>query len=492
MALITSLSIALDRNTSYSRYDLTTPANIITATITISPTANITDTITVTLQRQSTARGADVINTVSNAPIIPIISQPYVVQTNTIPLSNFSGSTVTTTFDIRAAQDLNGFVNARHSMVEGDYSIVVTTTTPGVTAQANTTVSIITVEEMKQRWCYGAPLIAYEQLAPKLQPQLVTGVTITATGFGTARGLYPLIYTPGTPATLQWGNSTAITLNPTITQYVLYDQAGNNVTVKINFASLPVSATTENIFLDYNTISDQWILQQIIQTTADIERGLMTYLEPTHVVARNFLQFTANPPTIYDVIGEGIPFYKYNEEMRWLNIETPYVNILKIINIAGFFNQQLTVTIPLEWITYDTRNGIVQLVPTNFAVLDWLFLGAAFYAFFIQNNYVPNFWSFDLLCGLREGPQEDVRAYIAMCAAIIILAQVGMARYPAGVTSYSVGRDGVSESASLIPGVYRALIEQYEGAIGRMPGQMYDRMLIKLRSKYAGYFFRTL
>ena len=492
MALISSMSIALDRNTSYSRYDLTTPANVITVTITISPTSAVTDTLTVTLQRQSTARGADVINTASNAPIIPIVSAPYVVQTNIINLSNFSGTTVTTTFDVRAAQDANGFINARHSMVEGDYNIIATTTTQGVTAQANTTVTIMTVEEMKQRWCYGAPLIAFEQLMPKLQPQLVTGVTIKTVGFGTARGLYPLVYTPGSPATLQWGNSTPITLNPAITQYVLYDQAGNNVTISVNFASLPVSTTTENIFLDYNTISDQWILQQIIQTTADVERGLMTYLEPTHVVARNFLQFTNNPPTIYDIISEGVPFYKYNEEMRWLTIETPFVNILKINTIAGFFNQQQTVVIPLDWITYDTRNGLVQLVPTNFAVLDWLFLGAAFYAFFIQNNYVPNFWSFDVICGLREGVFEDIRAYIAMCAACIVLAQVGMARYPAGVTSYSVGRDGVSESASLIPGVYRQLIDQYENAIGRMPGQMYDRMLIKLRTKYAGLFLRTL
>lgn len=492
MSLITSMSISLDRTTSYSRYDLTVPANVITATITIAPTISVTDTITVVLQRQSIAKGADVINTASGAPIVPIVAQPYIVQTNTIPLSVFSGSTVTTTFDLRAAQDSNGFMNARHSMVIGDYNIVATTTTPGVTAQANTTVSIMTVEEMKQRWMYGAPLIAFEQLTPKFQPQLVTGVTITATGFGTARAQYILTYTPGSPATLTWGNGLPVTLNAAIRNYVLVDQSGNNVSVTVNFASLPSITTSESIFIDYNVISDQWILEQIVQSTAEVERGLMTYMEPTHVIARNILQYTLNPPQIYDVIGEGVPFYKYNEEMRWLTIETPYVNILKINTISGFFNQQQTVQIPLEWILYDTRNGLVQLVPTNFAVLDWLFLGAAFYAFFIQNNYVPEFWAFDIMCGLREGPPEDIRQYIAMVAAIIILGQVGMARYWAGVTGYSVSRDGVAESATLIPGVYRILIEEYENAIGRRPGLMYDMMMIKLRKKYAGLFMRTL
>src|SRR5437660_1752007 len=76
-----------------------------------------------------------------------------------------SGTTFTATFDLASAavNDTNGINRA----VQGDYTV--TATQGGVTFSAPLTVSLVSVADLRKKWCYGQTLYASEVVLPKAQ-----------------------------------------------------------------------------------------------------------------------------------------------------------------------------------------------------------------------------------------------------------------------------------------------------------------------------------
>lgn len=500
-----SINVTTDR-TNYSYYS-TDGKNVITATIAYTG-SNVNDTFTVTLQRTTLASGAEQQSQFPGTITGPTVSQPIVLNTQTIHIVNGSpASPIVLTYDLRTLKDGDGYMLAHYSQIMNDYSVIVTNSpfSNPITVSAKFSVVVITPDEMKSRWFYGAPMIAYEQMVAAVQPQVITGILVTSVGFNTARGSYALLYNNSTHQ-ITFGNGNPITISPSTTSMVLYDNSNNNITISVVYASLPSSVVSDSVFLDYKVYSDVDIIKQIIQATKEAERGMMTKIEPTHVVARNILQYNVGDPqhgnvltdpngtqgfipASYDEIADGVSFYKQSNN-QWINIELPYTNVLEVYQLMGFFNKGLSVILPQSWISYTVRPGMIQLVPTNYAILNWILSQAAFYFFFLASDYIPQFWAFDILCGLREGIPAELQEYISMYAAILILGQLGVARYPAGITGYSLSRDGVSESRTLIPGIYMTLLQNYMNAIGRT-GNGPDGMLVRLRQTYNGLWMRS-
>ena len=364
----------------------------------------------------------------------------------------------------------------------------------GVSGSAAFTVVPITVDEMKERYLQGLALINMEQMEVALQPQVVTGVTVSAVSFGSAPGPGNLVFTAGGTPTLQWRNGTAINLSATVQNYVLPGGFSGNqgaITVNVNYAALPVASQTETLFVQYGVVSEDAILRQILAETLETERQMQMYLEPTLVVCREYLDYA---PTlalpVYDEIGHSVGYYKPTTITRWLEIKTTLSGLLDVYTVDGFFNRARATNIPQNWILFQERTGLIQLVPTNFAVINWIFYGAGFFVFFIENIYVPNFWCYQVAAGMRE-MESPIIEYIAMRTAIIMLNIAANSRYPAGVRSYSVSRDGVSESRALAPGTYKDLQEVYLKQIGRRPDGR-DNKLMQMRDKYRSFIFVTL
>jgi hypothetical protein len=469
---VSGISIRLDR-THYSRYDHA--ARVVTVTIfpTGSPAGEL---VTVAIRRE----------TISG--LLPVFSGTVALAHSTAP--------VVLQVDLATLLDPDGFSLVHFSRDLNDYHLTASIAAPALSAEALFTVVPFTVETVKKRWCFGLPLISIEKMALRVQPQAITGVTLGDPVFGTAIGAVQLVYAPGPPKTLTFGGGPTVQLVPGIDTYVLADGSGKTIIATVDQSLLPLGATSETLYIDYATMSEENILREICGVCSEVEDFLHAYLEPTRVVSRMFLRLEpdklalASPSGFYDRVVEGLNFYKPDNWLKWLEIKFPYTPVRRFYKLSGYFNQTVAINIDQGLITYDERSGQVSFVPSNLAVINSFFVGPGIYVLFFNQLYVPQFWNFFMLAGFPSIP-EPIVEYIGKRVAIDLLIEAGQARYQAGLTGYSVGRDGVSESASLIPGIYRAQIELMNAELGRTPDGR-DARLLTLRNKYTPIPFVTL
>lgn len=280
--------------------------------------------------------------------------------------------------------------------------------------------------------------------------------------------------------------------------YTLRVTAGA-VSAEANFTVAPI--TPESLKSSYMrgipltgssgaTLDDEAMMEEVLRNYAYVVMMLHTDLEPTTVVTEKILE-GPNAPASYDRIGEPVGFYRQEATMRWLAFQVPYRNLLKIHQIQGWFNLQKAVDITPEWQVKNTMSSLVQLVPSNHAILQWQFLGVGIQAFLVGQMQIPNFWQYHVTVGLRAIPLEILQ-FIGKRAAMSLLSVLGALYYAPGVVSTSLSRDGVSESRSLNPkGVYGALIDAFDRDTGRDKDGK-EALLLKFRARYAGMSFTTL
>ena len=477
---ITEIKVTCDR-TNYARYgddaSLAANASEITATV-VAVGAAGGETIAVILQRRA-----------RSGPGGRKTAQ-FQLATATITLdSNGIGQTV---FDLYDLYDANGYYQGRHSITFNDWSVLATYNS--LTSLTQFSVLPITVEEMRNRWCLGLPLITIERLEVAFQPQLITGVMVSNVSFNSVIGQEFLVYYPAAgsiPPTLMWGNGPIADIVPGQEDYVLYDAGGGSINIAVIAADLPSTTQTEGLFINYGVMPDSTIIRQIIAETNNVERMMHVKLEPALIVGVPTAQNdVVNCPAVYDEIAEAVTYYKPHSLNQWLHIETPFPGLLQVQRLSGFMNQTKVTDIDQAWIKPQEQSGKIDLVPSNAAILNWYLYGPGLWTIFFNYLAVPGFWSFVLIAGLRELP-DSVRDYIGLRAAIPLLNQASLARYPAGVTGYSITRDGVSESRTVMPGIYAEQIQQYEMMMGRNEkGQ--DQMLMDLRDEFRGMISITL
>lgn len=469
---ITGLTVTTDR-TSYSQYE--PGRDVITATV-VPTGGSVDDIVTVTLQRPVPIQNhltTRVLGTVAK----------------TLGAGDLAGFVVT--FDL-SAQDDDGFRKMRRSHRRNDYQVQAKN--GAIVGIAKTSILLITVDEMRGRWLTGLPLYEVERLAPRVQPQTIAGVTVQDVSRTSAQGLgtLTLTVTAGPVKTLKWRAGTAVTIT-TSGLYTLSDPARNYIIVQVNAALLPGGTTSEPLFIDYAYMADDTLMDQIIASTEETQRGMQVQLEPTIAVSQSLADPKINLTTYnpdYDIVGLAVTYYKVASFERWLELQIPFQPLLKVMELSGYLNLTRIVQITNDWIRWNEMSGHIDLVPSNAAIVQWTFYGAGFYTFSIAQPSMPDFWQYRALVGLRVLDPEIIE-FIGMRAAIPLLMKAGLARYPAGITSQSVSRDGVSESRSLNPrGAYAGLADAYREATGMVQGK--DLGIQRLRQRYRGIIFTTL
>jgi hypothetical protein len=459
---ITSLSLSLDRD-HYSRYELSRAE--IAATVIASGTPG--DSYEVKLSRQSHGGEREI--------------------TSATVVLSASPQTTVTRFDLTSLVDADGHNPIRVSERVGDYRL--TATGDGQESSSSMTIAPMSAEEFTSRWLRGLPLTQAEKLVPRLQPQVVTGVTITGVGIDSKPGGNTLEY-KATAGTLRWQNGPLLTLDLGLTSYVMGDSATGFIEITVNHGALPVSDKTELIFIEEGRMTDAEIIREILGTYAEVQHGLQVYLEPTHIVSPLILS-EPTAPTWYDVTGLPVAFIrKWN--VNYLEAKLPYRPVLDVKQFMGFFNESRVVQLDKDWRVHNEANGVIQLIPTSGAILSFVWSIAGLQSFLWENTHVPNFWQYAIIAGFRDVPPE-VLEYAMKRAAIKVLSQVGATRYAAGVTNLSISRDGVSESRGINPkGPYAAIIETYASEIGRGQQGGQDKELVRLKMRLRGISFVTL
>ncbi|MGB9660661.1 MAG: hypothetical protein ACPL5F_01415 [Moorellaceae bacterium] len=367
-------------------------------------------------------------------------------------------------FDLRTINGPEGFNICR----QGYYQVQATSGSLMATSQTFW-VGVVPVKELKERWCYGVPLTAMEVLAPKLQPQQVSGVTVKKVPNTHPKGIFSLAYN-ATSRTLSWAGGPAVPVQEgVIRDYILVNQAGTDyIVVTINPSALPAANVTEQLVIDNAEVDDQVLRQDIEQAYNEIYQKCYFYPEPTYVATDP--NTTASGPQVSvttgwaDVRGIPVTYYRMRDFMRWMTVKLPYNRILKVLSLTGWFNETLTLTVTPDWIVWNEMNGELELVPKSGAVVSWQFYQSAMLQFLYIYNSIPSFWHYWILCGLPtlEGEFSIVREAIAKLAAVNALTRAGAA-FSGGHDSLSTSRDGVSMNRSFgkkYP--WQPLVEEYQ------------------------------
>lgn len=242
-----------------------------------------------------------------------------------------------------------------------------------------------------------------------------------------------------------------------------------------SLSALPTSSVSEDILIEADTLSDETLARYLAEAIAYVENDLLaTYIEPTVVVTERdttTIQYSsginAGVPIYtnqdYDFIVSPLTYFVPNGQGRWIQIQTPYPQLLRVDSLYGAIANTRVITIDLSWIEHAEQTGFIQLVPfNNETAFD--FLGLVWVNAMRGAIELPNFWHFNMLVGLRNTPPE-LQEYIGKLAGVTALTAASLAFRP-GISSLSLSRDGVSESTSFNTaaqyGVYSGTIQAYK------------------------------
>jgi hypothetical protein len=428
--MLTGISIHLPTG-EYSRYEAT--RSVVKARIIPVPTTEL----------------------VAEHVVVALEKKGVVIATRTVTFQGSLPKGIVVDFDLTTIIDADGTSHINR----GDYQV--TATQGDITASAPFKATIITADEMRKTYCQGLHLVAGAKLAPKRQPSVVTGVTITNVAKGTRKGVLSLAW-DASAKTLTWGGGVAIPIDEDSEDAILLDTKGTYLEVDIDYYSLPTDNAAEGILLDAEEMNNDFLSSEIEKATQEVESLLKIMLEPTRVATEPFY---SNPEAgeYYDMKASPRCFYEKDFNNRGLgwHLDMPYHQVGKVCNLTGYIGNTMCLQLKDGATTVNRKSGVVDVLPYNSAyAMYWtFFLGINFWG---RREYIADFWRYTAVIGLDEKPPAEIIKMVGYTAAISILTTAEQA-YRAGMTSESNSKDGVSHSSSYnAKGVYDTAIQQYK------------------------------
>jgi hypothetical protein len=367
---------------------------------------------------------------------------------------------------------------------QGDY-VIQTTDADGNIVQSDVfAISIVPVWELRNEWIKGVTLYDYEILEPRVQPQNITGVCVTEVSADHDKGPFALSFVAGTPSTLTWDGGPSVNIiGDSVQTLLLMSQTDDFIMVKANPLLLPTTSQTDTLYIDNGRIKDRALIDQLRRATSWVEQKIVTKVEPTVVDTDSQLSTYSDETAIAET------YYRPRTYNKWMSFQIPYPNILDM-NVTAYFNQAKTAVVPRQWLVWDERSGICELVPSASSEVIWTFYNGVFIMQYLFNTpSIPSFWHYRATVGLRDlnGNRAIVRQAIAMAAATQVLVSAGSS-YRAGFASQSTSRDGVTQSegftSSAMYGTYGGHYINYQ--------KWLDEEIPRMRTRFAGLNFRTI
>lgn len=413
---------------------------------------------------------------VQESVVVDLLRGSQIVSTQTVVLDGAYPKGQIVEFDLTSIADSDGIPLC----TRGKYTVRATQET--VQASAAILVSIITVDEMRRNYCFGAPLYNYETMVPKKQPSLVTGVTVKTVSEKTRAGLYNLAYAK-TANTLTWNGGPAVTIGADSTSEILPDVNGNYIEVEIDQFELPAADAAEALLVGREMIDDEVIRAEIDKAVAEVENTLLKiWVEPMRFATEPYWSQGG-----YDRKIEPLAYYAndFTENGLVWHLNMPIQQLIKVGEVAGYIGNTKALQLGNMAYTVNRKAGALDVLPYNCQY-------AYLYTFFVQlsiwgvRDVIAGFWRYHGIAGL-ERMEGDIQKLIGMQAAVPILAIAGQG-YRGGFSSESISKDGVSSSrsytSSAIYGVYSATIEEYKKWI--------DKNAKRIRNQYRGIPMVTL
>lgn len=309
---------------------------------------------------------------------------------------------------------------------------------------------------------------------------------------GTTQTLRSLSWQGGPIAVVAGAGTYVLRAGSTGPSARLRSSSNEYVVVRVgSVLSLPATSVAEEILIQ-NQPMDDATLGRFIQESIDfVEHDLLDIrIEPTNVVSDRdptTIQYSAGvnaltplfADTDFDFIESTLTYFVPQGSNQWVQIWTPYRQLLRVDTLFGAIANTRVIDIDLEWIEHSEKGGLIQLVPFNQEIA-FDFVGLLWVNAIRGAAELPNFWHFNFIVGLREAP-GDIQELIGRLAAIKTLTALASAFRP-GVGSMSLSRDGVSQSVSYINTQTYGI---YTGAISAHQKWLEDNETM-LKAKYRG------
>ena len=400
------------------------------------------------------------------------------IYTDTITIdSTDDPATVTTSIYLPDVRDDNVSLIRR-----GQFFVRATVAaTPLVTDDsADFPISILTAQQLRKTWLFGLPMDAFFMRDVRLQPSVITGVTVEEvsgthpTGFKTLN----LQYVSSGKYLMSWAGGPLVSVQAA-GQYLLSGSCGVEfILVQIrSMADLPTSNQVEDLLVVKSPISNAMLRRWIDGACDWLENDKIAgvYLEPTRVTTD---PLQSGVTVDWDFITCPVTYYPPSQS-RWIDIQFPFPGLISFDRLWGQMGATQVVEVVLQWVEIAEKSGFVQLVPYN-ATMAFQFIGLIWVESLRGRIELPGFWHYTAIAGLREVDPVLIEV-IGKKAAIDALTVAGQA-FRGGYSSQSLSRDGVSESvsytASAIYGFYSASIEAFDKFI--------NREIKQLKGKYRG------
>lgn len=192
------------------------------------------------------------------------------------------------------------------------------------------------------------------------------------------------------------------------------------------------------------------------------------------------------------VINESQDF-KRTDWVRWGYVACTYPVICPI-GLSGFLNSVKQISYPQSWLSVRTINSDGQLYHKNLYVVPVgdstghaeavVYSGIVPQLGITSSDYIPNYWDVTYVTGFDRVP-KDIIEVIGKTAAINVFHIAGDLILGAGIASFSLGLDGLSQSISTTSSATNA------GYGARITGYLNDlkRDIPILKDYYRGFSF---
>lgn len=161
---------------------------------------------------------------------------------------------------------------------------------------------------------------------------------------------------------------------------------------------------------------------------------------------------------------------------------------------------QVVTTFPAEWVRLDRKKGTIQLVPTQ-GTLSQVILGqgGSYLPIIYQGmGYLPQLFEVDYTAGFAKGEVPiNVLDAMAKLSSIEMLSVVGDTVVPPGITSQSIGIDGMSQSKGFMntpqfAPAFSGRISQYKRDLFGDPSLGVRGVLDQIKQYYRGINLWTM
>ncbi len=218
---------------------------------------------------------------------------------------------------------------------------------------------------------------------------------------------------------------------------------------------------------------------------------LEAYIREAQTELSNFLNLKIEKQVIVETLD-----FRQEDFRRWGYVHCTYPVICPL-TLTGFLNTVKQITYPPEWLSSRKINNSGELHHRNLYVVpagnSTAHSSAVIYSGIIPqlgvigSSHIPNFWEVKYVTGFDRAP-KDIIAAIGKMASINMFHIAGDLILGAGIASFSLGIDGLSQSISTTSSATNA------GYGARILGYVNDlkRNTPQLKDYYRGFSFGVI